>query len=372
MESLQIAFDSATKSGNSSHGPISANKTSFSIGLFSTESSSSLNPFLCQYNYAAPFQLPNKSGNSEIDENKVYRIGAVTQLFTKYTFLIEAGESHWGDLVTRLVPELAEAAKAFSANDEPLKTTGSSFDAMLNANVIHTLKLHHTRPSIPPYNRTGVLSENLTASGWDTAHAEKFDPQTQFSLLNHSSLVNKPFLTPNLMNSQRRPWQIYSAVTDGHVPITEIFTLSGSIGLYRSYVGIVPNYAVGPVILATDSSKSVDLNAYAYLVLEFLPTLEITAISQANETYAGRYTDRSSNSTISVEVEGKLGMSVTQLTNNDTDLEAEIARLKGIRSEALNFRLYPTNLHKNGRLAFRVVWQDNDELTDAATMTCVS
>jgi hypothetical protein len=46
--------------------------------------------------------------------------------------------------------------------------------------------------------------------------------------------------------------------------------------------------------------------------------------------------------------------------------------LKGIKPEALLFRLYPTNLQGGRRLSFRAIWQDNDAFADAGTPTCVS
>jgi hypothetical protein len=85
------------------------------------------------------------------------------------------------------------------------------------------------------------------------------------------------------------------------------------------------------------------LNAYVNFISEALqPALEKTAIVQANASYAGTYT--SSNSTMTIEVGGDTGLSVTSLTNNGTDVHAGIATLKGIKSGALLFRLYPTNL----------------------------
>jgi len=42
-------------------------------------------------------------------------------MFTVYTFLIKAGEVHWGESVTKWVPELANASKTLNAKDEPLK-----------------------------------------------------------------------------------------------------------------------------------------------------------------------------------------------------------------------------------------------------------
>lgn len=46
-----------------------------------------------------------------MDENSVYRIGTLSQMFTVYAFLIAAGEEHWDESVTKWVPELANASE---------------------------------------------------------------------------------------------------------------------------------------------------------------------------------------------------------------------------------------------------------------------
>lgn len=94
LATLQRAFNSAIQSRNSTYGPISPNTTSFSIALFSAETNKSSDPFLWEYNYAAPSRLAPKLGKNQVDADSVYRIGAVTQMFTTYTFLIEAGDGH--------------------------------------------------------------------------------------------------------------------------------------------------------------------------------------------------------------------------------------------------------------------------------------
>jgi CubicO group peptidase (beta-lactamase class C family) len=56
-----------------------------------------------------------------VDADSVYRIGTLTQLFTVYTFLIEVGDVHWEEPVTKWVPELVRAAKTLDAKSQPLK-----------------------------------------------------------------------------------------------------------------------------------------------------------------------------------------------------------------------------------------------------------
>src|SRR3954463_7444814 len=60
--------------------------------------------------------------------------------------------------------------------------------------------------------------------------------------------------------------------------------MCGSVGLYSSYIGFVPHNGVRFVTVAAGSITSADLNAYAALISEYLPTMEETDILQAKET----------------------------------------------------------------------------------------
>lgn len=125
-------------------------------------------------------------------------------------------------------------------------------------------------------------------------------------------------------------------------------------------------------MLAADSEGSADLNAYVDFIFEAVtPALEKAAVVQANASYSGTYS--SGNGTrMSIEVDGKPGLVVTELTNNGADVRAGIAKLKGIEPDALIFRLYPSNMQSEENIEFRAIWQDNKDLADAGTPTCVS
>lgn len=52
-----------------------------------------------------------------VDANSIYRIGGLTEVFTIWTVLIEAGDGIWNDPVTKYVPELREAVQGKGSND---------------------------------------------------------------------------------------------------------------------------------------------------------------------------------------------------------------------------------------------------------------
>lgn len=55
-----------------------------------------------------------------VDANSIYRIGGLTQVFTVWTFLIEAGDSHWNMPVTAYLPELAQVTQELNAKQDPV------------------------------------------------------------------------------------------------------------------------------------------------------------------------------------------------------------------------------------------------------------
>jgi hypothetical protein len=86
-------------------------------------------------------------------------------------------------------------------------------------------------------------------------------------------------------------------------PVTELSTVTGSIGYYSSYIGLVRNYSVGFAILTAGNETSADLNAYADFTSDALqPALEKPAIVHANISYARTFT--SSEFTITIVVDG--------------------------------------------------------------------
>jgi CubicO group peptidase (beta-lactamase class C family) len=214
---------------------------------------------------------------------------------------------------------------------------------MLNDSILQPLSMSQTTLSTPSNSEFGAIPGN--ESGWDTTYGEESSLSMYSSLhdltiagisMLSSSLISLATtrrwlklvsLTSNLVSSQGRAWEIYSAVAEASSPVTEIYTVIGSIGHYSSYIGLVPNCNVGFAMLAADSETSADLNTYVDFISETLrPALEKTAIVHANASYTGTYT--SSNSTMTIVVDGDTGLSVATLTNNGADVRAGIAKLK--------------------------------------------
>lgn len=112
LTDLNTKFDELMQIGIGSNGQVTPNTTSFSIALFSTNQGTAADePFFFEYHYTAPSIQNATTGVQSVDANSVYRIGGLTEVFTIWSVLIEAGDGVWNDPVTKHVPELKNAAQ---------------------------------------------------------------------------------------------------------------------------------------------------------------------------------------------------------------------------------------------------------------------
>jgi hypothetical protein len=112
LTELNTKFDELMQTGTGTNGQVTPNTTSFSITLFSTNQGTAADdPFFFEYHYTAPSLKNSTTGVTAVDANSVYRIGGLTEVFTIWSVLIEAGDGVWSDPVTKYVPELRKAAQ---------------------------------------------------------------------------------------------------------------------------------------------------------------------------------------------------------------------------------------------------------------------
>ena len=148
-------------------------------------------------------------------------------------------------------------------------------------------------------------------------------------------------------------------------------------GLYSSYLGLVPDYGVGYVILSADTVSPADLNAHADYKEVVLEGVIKSSLKQAAQNFGGAYAASNLNSSIAVEYDEHPGLFIESVISNGTDFREALASLNGVSDATdLSIRLYPTQLIQQkgsgSKQAFRAVFQDKTELADAETATCVS
>ncbi|KAF2193111.1 beta-lactamase/transpeptidase-like protein [Zopfia rhizophila CBS 207.26] len=134
QEGVQNLTDTLNKyvtTANGKYGTAYPNTTSFSIALFSIESTNSSSPFFYEYHHTAPTLKNSTRGVKKVDSNSVYRIGDLTTLFTTWLFLIGAGEEYWLDPVSKWAPELSASNSTAIAHTQWDKLTLADLAAHL-------------------------------------------------------------------------------------------------------------------------------------------------------------------------------------------------------------------------------------------------
>ncbi|KAK5049464.1 hypothetical protein LTR84_004393 [Exophiala bonariae] len=427
MENTTKIFDDLVATGGSDeHGPISSNTTTFSIGLFSpTDGLNTSKPLFYEYHYKAPSLAINPGSETNVGALNIYRIGSLTQVFTTWLTLVEAGEASWAAPVTKYIPELAQAVASnhdqtavtqvawedvtlgdLAAHLACISTSGSmqgrTFEEMFQ-NLATQVGMSNSSLTAPSDITNAIIPSDVDISGWSTDYGDESPSIGMYSSIHDLSLagiailnstllpsaVTRRWLKPvshtsNLRNAIGRPWIIFSATPGSPIdPRIEVFTNYGFIGQYSSYIGLTTDHNVGFVILAADSIKAPDLNAHADFIGEvMIPALEKAAIVQAGKNYAGSYSfsssDASQNATMVIaKPDGMAGLSLANLTRGNEDLRASLARSLGVDPSTFSIRLYPTNSKprmSGGRtqMAFRAVFQDEDALVDGGTPTCIT
>ena len=78
------------------------NETAWAVSVFSASDEKPL--------YEKYFTPEYDVGVAEVNKDSVFRIASVSKVFSVWTFLMEVGDDHFGDPITRYVPELLAVA----------------------------------------------------------------------------------------------------------------------------------------------------------------------------------------------------------------------------------------------------------------------
>ncbi|KAJ5639546.1 uncharacterized protein N7484_007408 [Penicillium longicatenatum] len=282
--------------------------------------------------------------------------------------------------------------------------TGHSFEDLVQNKIFDPLGLNKTTIFAPKHSKDGVIPVDQEASGW-SSHLPGSEASTSiFTSVEDLALAGKAILkstllssaqtnrwlkpvshTANPKNSVGYPFLIYSGGDYPDTsPMIDVYTLLSNEGyeegLYSSYLGLVPDWGVGYAILSADTVRPADLNEHADYMQTALNGVITTAVQQAARNYSGRYiSSGSSTSYIVVDYEKRTpwGLYIEDFVSNGTDLRKTLSELFGVsHASDLSIRLYPTGLSEEtgsgSRQTFRAVFQDETELADNGTPTCVS
>lgn len=153
-----------------------------------------------------------------------------------------------------------------------------------------------------------------------------------------------------------RPWEIFRVDTIPNRSIIDVFGKGGSIGLYQTWFGVIPNYNVGISSVVAGGGTPTWMNSLFVEIV--VPVLEATAREQANATYAGTYTATNGlNSSLTLITEPDLpGLGVKQWISNGTDFLTTLSTVIGTPLNTEFLRLFPTNVNRKTGNGTEIVW----------------
>lgn len=145
------------------------------------------------------------------------------------------------------------------------------------------------------------------------------------------------------------PWEIYR-VSDLTDHVLDLYTKSGDLYAYSTYIVLSPDYNIGFAILGTgdDISSTVE-QLTSTITAGLFPAVGNATRQQADAKYAGTYTsaDAELNSTLTISTQpGKPGLVVSGWISNGTSIDIPLSQFLG-ESEGYDIRLYPTGLVSN-------------------------
>lgn len=255
--------------------------------------------------------------------------------------------------------------------------TGKSYKDVLKSALIDPLRLTGTSFSTPNDTR-GVIPFNVSISNWAYDFGEAAAMGGLYSSVSDLTKIGRSILnstlldanttrgwlkptsfTSSLIGAVGRPWEIYRAADI--IPnrgVIDIFSKGGDVGLYHTFLGLVPDYNIG---FATAIGGIGDHTWLDSSIVDILfPALEATARQQAETAFAGTYTATNGlNTTLILTTDDSLpGLGITKWISNGTDFLAALEPLVGAPVTSQNLRLYPTNLErKNGNGTTEIAWR---------------
>lgn len=82
---------------------LQANDTAWAVALFSSKEKKTL----YEHYYSPPIDV----GVPKVNKDSIFRIGSVSKVFSVWSFLLEVGDEHFNDPITRYIPELANLTR---------------------------------------------------------------------------------------------------------------------------------------------------------------------------------------------------------------------------------------------------------------------
>lgn len=110
---VEAAINTSLATGmTTNNGPGPFNQTTFSIGMFNTAEKD----LLYDFHYTDGSVRGSSTGTKSVNSDSVYRLGSIGKVLSVYIFLIQDGDLHWKEPITKYIPELAAAANVTASS----------------------------------------------------------------------------------------------------------------------------------------------------------------------------------------------------------------------------------------------------------------
>lgn len=176
------------------------------------------------------------------------------------------------------------------------------------------------------------------------------------------------------------PWEIYR-VADLTDHLFDLYSKSGSLYTYASYLVLSPDYNVGFAALVAGNETDSTVEQLADTVTaELFPAVGKATRELADAKYAGTYTstDDTLNSTLTISTqEGEPGLVVSGWISNGTSMDVSLAKILGAEA-GVDVRLYPTrlvaDLSSTKRVGYWAIFEDLGSEPDGGVfdMSCAT
>lgn len=200
------------------------------------------------------------------------------------------------------------------------QTRWDTFLAAMSGGTRHWDLKHRKHLSLPHTNSKPQLTSTIRAGSYDSTINDliKFGD----AVLKHkylSAAETRKWFKPATETSSSgqsigQPWEIFRAqnvTVDGR--LIDFYTKGGDIKAYHSIIAFIPDYDLVAVILLSGAATSgFDvLLTFSQLAQALLPGIEQAGKSESETAYTGTYTDRKTNSTITLYLDDSPGFNVS-------------------------------------------------------------
>jgi hypothetical protein len=144
------------------------------------------------------------------------------------------------------------------------------------------------------------------------------------------------------------------------------YNKAGRIGSYTALMALIPDYDVTfSIMIAGDLPNNINFAMADSIGNYLVPALELASKNEAGQVYAGHYVTNSTlNSSMTIQIDDKPGLSISQWFSNGTDfrLTAVSLQIEYVPTEP-SIRLYTSGLQQtyadgSRRIVFKAMLED--------------